>query len=254
MQAAEEIRQALHCVAELRHQAQQDCRLHAAVMHVKTLQAQRFAATYADLLASPHYSASAGFFLHDLYSAQDFSQRDAQFARMAGTLERSMPDSVVATALALAQLHQATETLDFAMAKCWQSAGKSLQADASQSHFYVQAWRSVGQRQQRVWQLNTVIEIGQSLGRLTRKPGLRMVLKMMRQPAQMAGLGALQVFLETGFAHFSNMARQGGSVGYFLETIQTRENDWLTLLFDAQAIGCANQLQQILALAPSAPG
>jgi hypothetical protein len=192
------------------------------------------------------YGSSTRFFLQDLYSARDFSERDAQFARMAGTLERALPESVVSTALTLAQLHQATEALDFAMAQNWPSGESAPDAQA-----YVQAWRRVGQRQQRLWQLTTVIEIGQSLGRFTRKPGLRMLLKMMRQPAQLAGLAALHTFLESGFEHFASMARQGGKVAYFLETIQARETDWITRLFDDEASRCSSQLQQTLALAPS---
>ncbi len=245
MNAAQEIRQALSRVAELRQLAAQQGDLQTACMRIKSLQARRLAATYGDLLSSPTYAACARFFLQDLYSAQDFSERDAQFARMAGTLERALPESVVGTARTLACLHEVTETLDFAMARHWATAVGMSEAQA-----YVQSWRTVGQRQQRQWQLATVIEIGQSLARFTRKPGLRMLLKMMRQPAHLAGLAALHTFLESGFSHFASMARQGGSVAHFLDTIQTRERDWIKLLFDADLVDCVERMR--LVLAPSA--
>ena len=54
------------------------------------------------------------------------------------------------------------------------------------------------------------MKLGQDLTRFTRMPGLRMMLRMMRKPAQAAGLGALQHFLETGFDTFGAMARRRG--------------------------------------------
>jgi hypothetical protein len=98
----------------------------------------------------------------------------------------------------------------------------------------------------RQWQLNTVLEIGQTLGRLTRKRGLRMMLKMMRRPAELAGLGSLQRFLESGFDHFANMARKPEAVAAFLSTIRTRETTWIGQLFDADPAHCEAALSHLL--------
>ena len=78
MQASEEIRSALARVAELRQLAVGQTPLAKSLHTVKHLQARRFAGTYADLLANPLYAPSARFFLEELYSAQDYSARDAQ--------------------------------------------------------------------------------------------------------------------------------------------------------------------------------
>jgi len=51
---------------------------------------------------------------------------------------------------------------------------------------------------------------------------------MMRGPAQAAGLGALQGFLEAGFEAFGHM----GGADDFLNTIATREQAWLNRLLD----------------------
>lgn len=241
MQASEEIRNALARVAELRQLANDQSPLARSLHTVKQWQARRFANTYADLLADPVYAPSAHFFLEELYSAQDYSARDAQFARIAGALERTFPDSVVATVLALAKLHRQTEELDMAMAQ--QLCNEKCSNDALR---YLDAWRKIGQRPLRHWQLATVLDIGHALGRLTRKPGLRLMLKLMRKPAELAGMGSLQRFLESGFDHFAGMARQPTAVDAFLGTIRARETVWINKLFDAAPDQCEAELLQML--------
>ena len=86
----------------------------------------------------------------------------------------------------------------------------------------------------------------QALGRYTRKPGLRLMLKMMRHPAELAGMGSLQRFLESGFDHFAGMARQPGAVDAFLDTIRIRETAWINRLFDATSDKCVAELVQVL--------
>ena len=243
MNAAEEIRDALARVAEWRQAVSVPGDLADAVHAIKHLQAQRFTGTYPDLLADPLYAPSATFFLEELYSAKDYSHRDAQFARIAGAVERTFPASVVSTVLALAKLHRQTEELDMAMAQSW------LQISSlSHTARYLTAWRAVGQRPARHWQLAAALEIGQALGQLTRKPGLRLMLKMMRKPAELAGLGALQSFLESGFDNFSGMAKRG-AVTAFLDTVRTREAAWIGQLFDADPVTCDAELTLVLAFA-----
>lgn len=244
MKASEEIREALARVTELRQLANTPGELAQALQTIKHLQAQRFAGTYPDLLANPTYAPSIRFFLEELYSAKDYSDRDAQFARIAAVIERTFPESVIATVRALAALHRQTEELDMAMAHAWCRAS-ALNHTAR----YLSAWRTVGQRSERNWQLASVLHVGQTLGRLTRKPGLRLLLKMMRHPAEMAGLGSLQSFLESGFDHFSGMAKSG-AVDVFLDAIRTRESAWINQLFDADPTTCESELTLTLGFAP----
>ena len=170
MTAADTIRHALDRVAALRSQVSAgDVRLQQGLKAVKRLQAQRFAGTYGDLLATNAFAAPTHFFLHELYSERDFSDRDQQFARIAGALQTFFPAQVVATAIALAELHAETEALDLAMAQAWCAVG------GDDLPRYVGAWRSVGSLQVRQTQLQAVLDIGAQLDRLTRTPGLRMV-------------------------------------------------------------------------------
>ena len=67
---------------------------------LKAYQQQRFSRTYADLLASSRYAAASRFFLDELYGPQDFSDRDAQFARVVPALVRLFPQELVETVAA----------------------------------------------------------------------------------------------------------------------------------------------------------
>jgi len=242
MDASQTIREAMTQVAALRQQAADNPDLALALQQIKQLQAARFAHNYADLLASDTFAPSARFFLEELYSARDYRLRDQQFARIATALELTFPAHVVSTAVALAQLHQLTETLDMGLARAWLST-----AESDRGLRYVQAWRSLGHASERGWQLDTVLQIGQTLTDLTRKRSLRMMLKMMRQPARLAGLEALQVFLETGFDRFAGMNQTPGAAAEFLRTVQTREAEWIARLFDPTQLGpCSAVLAQAL--------
>jgi hypothetical protein len=237
---AETIRQAVAEVEALRRESRDMPEIGAAVTRVKRLQARRFESTYADLLASGRYSAAARFFLEELYSERDYAERDAQFARIAGAVEKLFPREVADTASALAQLHALTESLDHALARALIPHG------SDEVSAYVRAWKAVGRRADRQRQLEAVVAIGSELARLTRLPGPRLMLRMMRAPAASAGLGALQRFLEAGFDTFAAIARDRGGAERFLDTIREREQCLMETMFEADAVACETELRRTL--------
>ncbi|QLA82777.1 MULTISPECIES: hypothetical protein [unclassified Acidovorax] len=242
MDAAQTIRDCIADVTALRLHRTGDPALGAAVGCVKSLQARRFRGTYADLMQSPSFGPAARFFLEELYSDTDYTDRDLQFGRIAGTLQTMFPQPVVTTAVALAVLHAQTEELDQDMGRAWLAHADATN-DAAR---YTAAWRTVGQRHARQEQLQRVLAMGADLARLTRTPGLRMMLRMMRGPANAAGMGALQRFLEAGFDTFGQLARQRGGVEQFLATIEQRERALMDQLFDADPVTCGTQLANTL--------
>jgi hypothetical protein len=247
MDAAQRIRQAVTEVTALRRESAGEPALAQAVRTVKRTQGRRFAGTYADLMASPLYGKATRFFLEELYSDADYAERDAQFGRIAGAVEKFFPRDVAQTAVALAELHSVTESLDAAMARAWLAPDIVPMPDAAR---YVAAWRSVGRRPAREAQLTVVLAIGAEMTRLTRLPGLRLMLKMMRGPAAAAGLSSLQRFLETGFDTFADMAKRRGGAESFLGTIREREARLIALLFDADLVTCETELSLALGQAP----
>jgi hypothetical protein len=245
MDSTATIRDAIAKVAYLRSRAAADAKLGIAVTAVKRLQAKRFRHAYADLLASKDFCLATRFFLEELYGEEDYSERDSQFARIAGTLATIFPASVVGTAVALAQLHALTEELDHEMATNWLLQGQG--SAGLEASGYLAAWHLANRGADRMRQLKAVLVLGSELGDLTRKPGLGLLLRLMRRPARTSGLGSLQQFLERGFDIFAVLARSPGRVAQFLTTIETRELAWLEAMNHAEDIKHLELLRELLA-------
>ena len=240
--SAHQIHLALQTVAELRQLRALDPSLALGSAWIKRFQARRFRASYADLLESPRYKSAARFFLRELYSDKDDAERDHQFARIAGTIARIFPQAVVNTAGALVEVHALSEKLDDLMARQW-LADSPAAATGSDCAVYIQCWRKVADPAARQGQLEVVLELGQALNRLTRMPGLRTMLKMMRRPAAAAGLDSLQTFLETGFDAFAEMR----GAEDFLAVIRARETQWIRSFFEDEPLACETRLIHLLA-------
>jgi hypothetical protein len=105
--------------------------------------------------------------------------------------------------------------------------GAVLAAKTSIEADYAKAWREVARAEDRDRQIELMLTVGRALDRYTRSLLLRRTLRMMRAPAQAAGLGALQQFLERGFDTF----RQMGGAAHFLDSIARRERQLAAHLF-----------------------
>jgi hypothetical protein len=219
--AAELIQHDLQAVEAERHARDRDPLLASRVLALKRYQQARFRHSYADLLATPRYAAAAGFFLEELYGPADFRSRDAQFARIVPALVRLFPAEVVDTVRQLAALHALSERLDTQLAR-------ALAVPAIDAPAYAQAWRQCGDAPGRQAQIDLTVAVGTALDALTRKPLLRQSLRMMRGPAQLAGLADLQHFLECGFDTFKAMR----GAAEFLSTVRVREEALVQALFD----------------------
>jgi hypothetical protein len=206
--------------------------LSQAVLAIKALQCKRFRHSYAVALNHPDWSQAAHFFLSHLYAPQDFSQRDAQFSRIAPSVGKFFPSNVVALVNCLAHLHATTEQLDhemgLAMLALSTSASPTLHA-----HTYIACWNTVGKKRERELQLQLVQTIGRELTKLTQTPGLRLMLRMMHKPAILANLEQLQNFLEQGFDIFQTTRQSPSGITAFLSLIETQERAWIHRLFNA---------------------
>ncbi len=249
MDAAQTIRDAVARVQALRLETQSNPALLAATSAVKLFQAQRFAGAYADLLQSQEFGSAAQFFLVELYSDKDYSQRDLQFARIARGLQTFFPAQVVATAVALAELHILSEELDHQMALVWMQTEADAAAAGDDVERYITAWNTVSRSEDRNRQLEMVLRMGAEIDHLTRTPGLRLMLRMMRRPANAMGLGSLQSFLEAGFDTFASMSGKESRATEFLQTIRSRETQWFARLFSPDRQACATELRACLAAA-----
>ncbi len=188
--------------------------LSGALTRLSGWQSQRLRMTYADLAAQPRYAAAVEFFLRDLYGPVDFSQRDADLARVVPMMVRMLPASVLVTTTAAVELNGLSQELDRALlARLPRADGQLTVID------YCKAYRRIGNFPLRRRQIDLIREIGSALDRQVRRTLLRAALLLMRQPARLAGMAALQDFLERGFEAFRRM----GGAAHFLETIHGRE-------------------------------
>jgi hypothetical protein len=210
----------LRTVHEERAVRAADRDLAARVEAVKRYQQGRFEHTYADLMNHPRYAGAARFFLDELYGPSDFTQRDTQFVRIVPALVRLFPADVVDTVRTLAELHALSERFDTAMGRL---ADRPVNAAV-----YASAWRACGDETGRERQIALLLRVGADLDHLTRNPLLRHSLRLMRAPARVAGMAALQTFLESGFDTFRAMRGAEG----FLSLIAQRERSLAHALFE----------------------
>lgn len=163
-------------------------------------QTRRLETSFAHFLADPKRAPAASFFLSDVYGDRDFSERDANVARIVPMLQRLLPAAVLATVADAIELGALTHAFDLRMAEALQRlapARRKLDAE-----LYARAYREVGRPRLRARQIGLIAEVGAGLAHAVKLPGVRLLLKLSRGPARASGLGELQGFLERGFAAF----------------------------------------------------
>lgn len=199
-------------------------------LRLRGWQAARFVRTYPDLMASDRYRAAAEFFLSDLYGPKDFSERDEELERFLPALTRVLPASAIHTVAVGVELDLLSESLDSAMVQALLVEGQTCEADISEAA-YAKAYRACANRRGREAQIALILQIGEAIDRLTRKPLLRAAIALIKGPAHAAGMGALHHFLDRGFKAFRQM--QGAAE--FLAIIRARETRILARLFAKHA-------------------
>jgi len=216
--ASEDVAAALlHVLARVQQHHEerlQDPQLGRALAHLAAWQVRRLRNTYADLQALPRYASAMAFFETDLYGGGDFAQRDADLARVVPGMKRLLPDHVLRTVADAVELNVIAQDFDRAMTG--QLRPRELAFTVAE---YCAAYRKVGRFDERRRQIRLISDVGAALDRLVRKRMIRSALMLMRKPAELAGLHALQNFLERGFAAFAYM----GGAKAFLATVETRE-------------------------------
>ena len=231
---ANELRQHLHAAKALRRMANDAPEAARRRLLLREWQAARLSRTYPDLLTSERFGKAAHFFLSDLYGPKDFSSRDEEVERIMPLMLSILPLSALQTLSLAIEVDALSEELDAAMIAELEKAGcfkAGRDADAISETAYAKAYRKVGRRADRERQIDLIQSTGKALDRLARKPLLTTLLKLMRGPAHLAGLGDLHEFLEGGFDAFRHM----GDAHDFLDTIDTRERRVLENLFSGIA-------------------
>lgn len=184
---------------------------------LRAWQQDRLSRTYRDLLDSPRYRPAAEFFLSDVYGVKDTRKRDAAVERLYPTMVRLMPEAGLHSVGLALELDALSEELDAQLLDALQE--QSAVREGITEADYCAAYRRCDNYALRKHQIELFRGIGTTLAVVVEKPLIYSLLRGMRQPARLAGLGALQDFLERGFRAFRHME----DPGEFLDTIDQRE-------------------------------
>jgi hypothetical protein len=189
---------------------------------LRTWQAARLAHTYEDLSGDSRHAAAVAFFLNDLYGPQDLTRRDSDLRRAWRYFKRMLPRAAL-------ELLRRAVTLDVLSAELDQAMAEQLRAGPLTMASYGAAYRRVAKADERRHQIDLLIGIGEDLDRIVRHPWIGVALRAAHVAAHAAGFGALQDFLERGFAAFQQM--QGAQ--RLLEAIRERETQLMQALIGA---------------------
>jgi hypothetical protein len=196
----------------------------ARLTALKSWQSRRLTRSYEDVAAQSRYRGATSFFIDDLYGPKDFSGRDQAMLRIFPLMTRVLPASAVETAALAIELESLSEDLD-------QRLAAALPDGPLTEASYGRAYRQSSTQEERAHQIDLIEAVGKRLDALVKKPLVAGTLKLMREPARVAGLGDLQEFLERGFESF----RQMHGADEFLAILRERESAILRRLFSGEA-------------------
>jgi hypothetical protein len=192
----------------------------ARLRALQSWQNARLANTYRDFHEDPRYSTAVEFFLSDLYGPQEFKHRDRDLERAWRHLERALPAAAMKVLGQAIEIDVLTLELDHAMVRALGAAPLSEAA-------YAAAYRAVNRQSSRTRQIDLIVSVGEALDRIVRRAWLGPLLKTANVPARAAGFGALQDFLERGYAAFRRM--RGAEP--LLSAIRERETRFMNSMF-----------------------
>lgn len=198
------LREQVSLAKSIRQSTKNNPQLLAAKIFLKNFQSERIKETHADLLACPNTKDTATFFLREIYSSKDLSQRDEDLERLIPIMEKTFPLNTLEVITQAITLDAMTEKMDSIMA---------VRLGVKFNHEeYSQAFRELTLKEERIKQLDMVHSLGISLSCLVKIPFLKTTLKIMRVPARIANLYAIHEFLETGFTVFKETKDSEGFI------------------------------------------
>lgn len=170
---------------------------------------------FSDLLEPEGYADAVDFIVSDL-AGVGVSDRDRDIERATPVIVRSLPAQALALATSAAELNAGALEINLAICRELLEEGR-LPATISEAE-YCRACRQASSYEECMDLVHLAVALGDALKTLVRVPLIGMLLRTMRAPAHIAGFGALQEFLETGFLTF----RRISDIERFLELLHAR--------------------------------
>lgn len=196
----------------------------ARLRELRAWQNARLASTYRDFRADPRYAPAVEFFLNDLYGPREVSAPERDLGRAWRYLKRALPAAAMEVLGQAIELDVLTRELDHAVVR-------ALPPGAVTEGTYAAAYRTADDRTSRTRQIALTAGIGEKLSRVVRRVWVGPLLQAAHLPAHAAGFGALQDFLERGYAAFRDMPEPERLV----RAIAERETNFMRSMFDGIA-------------------
>ena len=194
----------------------------ARLAELQRWQSARLLKSHDDLHRHARYRLAVEFFCNELYAAGDPRARDRDLIKVQRVMEKLLPAEALRAMCLAIELEILSQELDAGVVR-------GLPAGPLTVETYAEGYRSAGRRPDRERQILLMLEIGQYLDHVVKKPIVRALVRLARGPAHAAGFGLLQEFLERGLGAFEAMR----GADEFLATIREREWRWMERLFAA---------------------
>ena len=194
------------------------------LLALRRWQSQRLAQTHADLLRSDRYGLACRFFLTDIYGPRDYSQRDQDLLQVYNAVKPFLPKRIVETMKLTLDLNVLTGRLDNLLR---QTLFEQMEISEITHGHYAEAYRLCDNYDDRVKQIDLIVDLGDHLDQLSRTPFVSFTLRLARAPARFTGWAELQDFLERGFQSFKRMR----GAAPFLQAIDRREKEILDRIY-----------------------
>ena len=215
----------LAAIRKLRHENVQSTGLEPRLATLRKWQARRLSHSYADLLAHERYAPACRFFLDDLYSARDFTQRDHDMLQMYDLLRRYVPASLLEPLTLTVRVHALTQELDARLVEML--FHEMAVTGELNSAVYAQAYRRCNNYAERLEQIELIDRVGHLLEGVVKQPLTGTTLALIAVPARRAGWLDLTGFLERGFKAFKHLR----GARPFLELVRRRETEYLDRIY-----------------------
>jgi hypothetical protein len=170
---------------------------------------------FSDLYKQEGYAEAIDFIMSDL-AGIGISNRDRDLERAAPAITSMLPLAALATIASAAEMNARVLKVNIAICQCL-ADGSNLPTTITE-HDYCIACRQASSLQECVELVHLITGLGKTLKTLVEIPMLGILLRAMRGPAHAAGFGALQDFLENGYATF----RQIPDIDHFISEIEAR--------------------------------
>lgn len=207
------------------HEVVEGRELTSLLAYLAAWQSLRLSRTYADLLHDPDSADACHFFLADIYAPQNFTQRDYDGTRIYNFMNRFLPEATLYPLALALEINAMTQRLDRSLASVME---KHLGiVDCFDMEQYQTAYRLCNNYDERVQQIDMIVETGKHLARLRHVPFVSTTLRLARRPALRLGWQRMQDFLERGF-HAWKTLRQPD---VFLDAISQREKAILNRIY-----------------------